>query len=119
MAQAGEVEVFRITPQVGKCYEHIEATRVEYVGKKGDLQSKYYSKNQPAYVGKFLRMETYGERDGSDTYAYFDDNGKKNTVKYSYEGMTCFTEVECKSGGGMRKRSKSTRRKLKTRKNRK
>ena len=27
MARAGEIEVFRINPEVGKCYKHVEATR--------------------------------------------------------------------------------------------
>jgi hypothetical protein len=121
MAQAGEVEVFRITPEVGKCYEHIEATRTLNI-RGGDR--KYYSENQPAYVGKFLRHERYGAGNGMETFAFFDDNGKENKVEYSFEGNTCFIEVKCKSGGGMRKsgmrkRSRKSRRKLKTRKNRK
>lgn len=123
MAEAGEVEVFRITPQVGKCYQHVEATRDDYIqGKR-----RYFSTNTPRYVGVFLRHEQYGQRNGADHYDFFDDNGTENKVTYSYEGMTCFIEVPCPNGGGMRKsgmrkRSKSTRRtrrKLKTRKNRK
>jgi hypothetical protein len=118
MARANEVEVFRITPEVGKCYEHIEATRSEYIG---GTKHRYFSENPSTYVGKFLRSEQYGQGDGADSYAIFDNNnnGKENKVKYSYEGYTCFKEVACKSGGGMRKRSRRTRRKLKTRKHRK
>jgi len=32
MAQQGEIEVFRITPEEGNCYEHIKATRSQYIG---------------------------------------------------------------------------------------
>jgi hypothetical protein len=121
MAQAGEVEVFRITPQVDKCYEHIEATRSVYIG---GGKYTYFSKNEPKYVGKFIIQKSHGDRNGAKYYDYFDDNGKENVVQYSYEGLTCFTEVKCKTGGGMRKsgirkRSRRARRKLKTRKNRK
>jgi len=116
MAKAGEVEVFRINPEVDKCYEHIEATRSESAG---GWQRRYFSENQPIYVGKFLRSEQHGAGNGASHYAFFDDNGKENKIQYSYEGRTCFKEVACRPGGGMRKRSRRTRRKLKTRKNRK
>jgi hypothetical protein len=116
MAKAGEVEVFSINPEVGKCYEHIEATRSEYTRGKG---FKYYTNNSPRYVGKFIREQRMGSGDGQTVTAVFDDNGTKNSVNYSYEGYTCFKEVPCKNSGGMRKRSRRTRRKLKTRKHRK
>jgi len=116
MAKAGEIEVFRMDPQVGKCYEHIEATRSVYVG-QGNY--RYFSENQPTYVGKFLRKEQFGQGNLAEYYSFFDNNGKENKIEYSYEGYTCFKEVACRPGGGMRKRSRRTRRKLKTRKHRK
>ena len=116
MGKASEIEVFRITPEVGKCYEHIEATRSEYMGQG---KHRYFSENSPRYVGKFTREVRMGSGDGQTVEAFFDDNGSENSVNYSYEGYTCFIEVQCKNSGGMRKRSRKTRRKLKTRKHRK
>jgi hypothetical protein len=113
MARAREMQVFRITPEVGKCYEHIEATRSEYIGSGNH---KHYSTNKPNYVGKYVRQERYGSGDGQDVIGIFDDNGKENRVNYSYEGYTCFNEVPCKEtatgffSGGYRKR-KNTKRK--------
>jgi hypothetical protein len=155
----GEIEVFRINPQVGRCYQHIEATRSQ---SNGLGFFSFFSTNQPRYVGKYIREESGGE--GGEIQDIFDDNGTENRVNYSYQGNTCFIEVPCKlnltskarnqalrniyenktgtsaapgngpanlirkyagielpkgSRGGMRKRSRRTRRKLKTRKHRK
>ena len=87
-AREGEIEVFRISPEVGKCYEHVEATRKEYIG---DGKSRYFTTNTPRYVGKFIRQERYGSGDGQEVIGIF-DNGR---VEYSY-GYTCFTEVPCR-----------------------
>ena len=94
MARAGEIEVFRIRTEVDKCYEHIEATRSEYLGGMGNF--RYFSTNQPRYVGKFIRQERYGSGDGGEVIDVFSDNGKEVRVNYSYEGFTCFIEVPCK-----------------------
>jgi hypothetical protein len=93
MAQSGEIEVFHNIPEEGKCYEHIEATRSQYIGAGN---SRYFSSNQPRYVGKFIRKERRGYGDGGEVWAIFNDNGRENRVDYSYEGNTCFTEVPCK-----------------------
>jgi len=134
MAKAGEVEVFRITPEVGKCYEHIEATRTD---PNAGRFTSYFSTNQPTYVGKYIHSYSKGELieeieipgghgrtrreivERATTYDVFDDNGKETRIKYSEEGNTCFIEVPCKTQGGMRKHFKNTRRKLKIRKHRK
>jgi hypothetical protein len=86
---AREFEVFQIRPEVDKCYEHIEATRKEYIG---DGKSRYFTTNQPRYVGKFIRKESYGSGDGQETIYIFDNGSVTNT----YEGYTCFTEVPCR-----------------------
>ena len=88
MANEGEIEVFRISPEVGKCYEHIEATREEYFGHG---KFRYFTTNTPRYVGKFIRQERKGHGDGVEVTGIF-DNGR---VNYSY-GFTCFTEVPCR-----------------------
>ncbi len=92
MARPGEIEVFRITPRVGLCYQHVEATRSVYLGRG---EHKYFSINEPRYVGKFVREVRTGWGDGGSTTAIFDDNGKENRVEYSYEGNTCFIEIPC------------------------
>ena len=115
MAMAGEIEVFSKSPEVGKCYKHVEATRSQFINGTRHL---YFSGNDPKYVGKFIREKRWGG--GGEQIRYiFDDNGTENIVDDSYEGNTCFIEVECKNIGGMRKRSRKIRRKLKTRKHRK
>ena len=115
MAQSGEIEVFRISPEEGKCYEHIEATRLQYIGAG---KSRYFSSNQPRYVGKFIRKER-GYGDGGKAWAIFNDNDRENRVEYSYEGNTCFTEVPCKLNKGAKGGSKKTRKSRKTKKSRK
>jgi len=117
MAKAGEIEVLSINPEVGKCYEHVEATRSEYTRGKG---FKYYTTNSPRYVGKFIREgRIQPANPDSLISSFFDDNGTENRINHSPEMNTCFIEVQCKNSGGMRKRSRRTRRKLKTRKHRK
>jgi len=92
MAQAGEIEVFRISPEVGKCYQHIEATRDVIIGLG---ERRYFSTNTPLYVGKFVRHLRYGYGNGGETHAIFNKGGDEIIVKYSYAGNTCFIEVPC------------------------
>ena len=122
MAEDGEVEVSLIKLEPGKCYEHIEITRRAYDNKEGAF--KYYSTNKAEYVGKFVNKVEDGYGDSLKVFAYFDDNETKKQVPYSQQGTTFFKEVSCDSVGGMRKRgmhkrSRKSRRNLKTRKNRK
>ena len=90
--RAGETEVFRIIPEVGKCYQHIEATRSVYIG---NANHRYFSTNKPRYVGKFIRQVRQGWGDGMDVTDIFNDGINENRVEYSYEGFTCFIEVPC------------------------
>ena len=84
-----EIEVYRITPEVGKCYETAEYTR-----KTGKYPNeKYFTMNTPKYVGKFVKTEQYGMGDGAKIFSVFNDNGNLKTVAYTYEGTTCFREV--------------------------
>ena len=84
-----EIEVFQLTPEVGRCYEYAESTH-----KLGRYPNeKYFTTNTPRYVGKFLRSENYRDQ---GFFSYFIDNdGKEQRVDYSYEGNTCFREVPC------------------------
>lgn len=98
MAAAGELEVFRITPEIGKCYKHVEATRSVWVDGPAPNRRRfrrYFSTKEPRYVGKFVSTHQQGSGDGAHTWDFFDDNGKVNRVDYSYEGNTCFIEVSC------------------------
>jgi hypothetical protein len=111
MAKPGEIEVFRISPSVGKCYQHVEATRSEYVG---EGNHRYFSTNTPTYVGTHVRDEWQGYGDGMSYTSIFNNNGKEVRVDYSYAGFTCFIKVPCILGGGAKSRKS---RKLNKRRN--
>jgi hypothetical protein len=91
----GETEVFAISPELGKCYKHVEATRTTGI----NPNEKYYTTNTPRFVGRFIREERYGYGDGASIFAFFQDDstGAENSVEYSYEGNTCFIEVDCET----------------------
>jgi hypothetical protein len=88
-----ETEVFRITPKKGNYYETVEATRSEYLG---NGKFKYFTTNKPELCGKHLRTEYYGFGDGGRIYEIFEKNGEEFRVEYSYEGFTCFNEINSK-----------------------
>lgn len=91
MAAPGEVEVFRIDPEVGKCYKHAEHTR-----RAGRWPNeRYFFTGEPRYVGRLLRTERQGYGDGGTVWSIFDNDGVQNRVDYSYEGRTSFVEVPC------------------------
>jgi len=89
-----EEEVFRdVNPVVGRCYDHVEATRRE--GIYPNIRYFAPSLNR-VYVGRFVREERRGFGDGQQIYAIFvDNNGQERRVQYSYGGNTCFIEVPC------------------------
>ena len=92
IARAGEQQVFKIILEVGKCYEHIEATRYVYMG--GENRT-YFSTNQPVYVGKYLRdVRVGGYGDGAEIFAIFQNPEEEKTIRISVN--TCFVEVPCK-----------------------
>ena len=89
-----ESEVFRLTPEKDKCYEHAEYTRKQ--GTWSEKNERYFTSIPPRYVGKHLRHESYGTGDGrEDLDIFIDENGKENRVDYTYEGRTSFREVPC------------------------
>lgn len=83
-----KVEVFRLTPEVGKSYSTAEFTVM--IGTYPN--QRYFTTGKLRYVGKFLRTERYGSGDGMSATSFFDDNGIINLVKYTYEGTTSFVE---------------------------
>jgi hypothetical protein len=97
MAAEGEVEVFRLSPEVGKCYEHAEYTR-STGGYPSKSAARYFYMGKPKYVGRFVVTERSGWGDGGNVWSIFNDKGVKNRVDYSYWGKTCFREVECDEG---------------------
>lgn len=89
----GEYEVYRISPEVGKCYMTAERSR-----KEGRFPNeRYYTNVKPRYVGEFKNRIRGGYGDNSSTTDYFhnDMTNKEEQVIYSYEGTTCFLEVDC------------------------
>jgi len=88
-----ETEVFRLTPIIGKFYEHAEYTR-----RTGRWPTeKYFVNKSPKYVGEFVRFAQGGYGDNGWRTDYFrDETGKEVEVPYTYEGTTCFREVSPK-----------------------
>ena len=99
-----EVEVFRLTPEVGKFYYTAEYTKK--VGTYPNYQ--YYTTNPLRYVGKFLRTERYGSGDGMTATSFFDDKGTINRVVYTYEGTTSFVELQGPSNENKAKKAQMT-----------
>ena len=109
MAAPGEVEVFRLTPEVGKCYKHAEYTR-----RTGRWPNeRYFFTGEPRYVGRFIETIHQGHGEGGYAWSIFDDDGVKNRVDYSYEARTSFVEVPCQ--GRPAEMGKSSRRSRKNR----
>jgi hypothetical protein len=97
MTSQENFEVFRITPEIhpDKCYEH-----AEYMTKTGTWSAKnerYFTSARPRYVGRKIRFTSGGYGDNSWQTDYFENEfGEEIAVPYSYEGRTCFREVECR-----------------------
>lgn len=86
-----EIEVFRLTPELGKYYETALLTRRE--GRFPD--QKYYTIHTPQYVGKFMIQMRSGYGDGVQVVDIFEnEKGEKVNVNYTYEGTTAYREVE-------------------------
>ena len=81
-----EVEVFRLTPQIGKKYHTALWTRrIGYYP-----NDRYYTTNPLVYVGWYRRTERFGPDTIID---FFDIDGKEVRVEYTYEGTTSFVEA--------------------------
>ncbi len=94
MTETTEFEIFRITPDVNDlCYEYAESTRIE--GRYPN--ERHFTNIPPLYVGRLIQIATGGYGDNRWRTDLFQDNlGDKHTVKYSYEGKTCFRIVPCR-----------------------
>jgi hypothetical protein len=90
-------EVFRIVPDIHpeKCYEH-----AEYMTSTGTWSAgneRYFTTTRPRYVGRKIRFASGGYGDNGWQTDYFENEfGEEIAVPYSYEGRTCFREVECR-----------------------
>jgi hypothetical protein len=104
MSKVGETEVFRITPDIGKCYMHAEHTR-----QSGSYpKERYFSNSKPNYVGQCIGTFRDGYGDGANSWSIFNDNGIENRVDYSYEGKTSFIEVPCQEPTEKNKKRKQS-----------
>lgn len=81
------IEVFRMVPVEGKYYK-----TAKYTEKRNN---KYYTTNNLEYLGKYIKhVAGGGYGDNQEHYALFEKDGVENYLKYDYDGMTCFVEVE-------------------------
>jgi hypothetical protein len=87
-----EEEVFRdVNPVVGRCYEHVEATRREGISPN----IRYFAPSlNRVYLGRFVEERRNGFGDGQQIiFAIFVDNNDVYMVPYRRD--TCFIEVPC------------------------
>lgn len=89
-----EEEVYRITPIIGRYYETAEYTRK--TGKYLLNTEQYFTKKDNIkYVGKLIQHEHSGFGDNAEHWEVFEnDEGFITKIEYTYEGTTCFREVE-------------------------
>ena len=84
-------EVFRIIPVLGRHYKWAESTIS--IGTGVD-ERRFAPIENIIYVGKLVKIETGGTRDGSwrrDIFRQY--NGEEAMVNWCYLGNTCFIEV--------------------------
>jgi hypothetical protein len=79
-----EIQVYRISPELGKHYWYAESTR-----KHDNLI--HFTTNDLKYVGMFVREERIGHGD-NQLFAYFNNNGVEEKIQYSFN--TCFIETD-------------------------
>jgi hypothetical protein len=82
------IEVFRISPVLGKKYETATYTR-----KEGTWPHEKYYTDRVKYVGEFLHHGSEGYRDNAIHWDTFLLNNRPIQVFYNYDGTTCFREV--------------------------
>jgi hypothetical protein len=80
-----EIQVYRISPELGKHYWHAESTR-RY---NDDI---HFTTNDLKYVGMFVRKESLGGHGDNQLFAYFNNNGLEEKIQYSFN--TCFIETD-------------------------
>jgi len=95
-----EIEVFRITPTIGKNYYAILATTRtvwdnDIPAPWGKGNNRYYAPaNHKRYMGTFISSHSYGSGDGKVYMEIYIKNGKRIELKYDYDGKTCLIEVD-------------------------
>ncbi len=86
------IEVFRLTPTVGKTYMAAIKTQKVYI--KGVGSRYYIERENLIYMGKFVKGVKEGHGDGGKYYELYERDGEICRLDYDYEGMTCLLEVE-------------------------
>ena len=89
--EENEFEVYRLSPEEGKYYE--TATYTRKTGLYRLKNEKYYTTNPLKYVGLFIKTERTGYGDNGQVCSIFDNYGEEVRVDYTYEGTTCFVEI--------------------------
>lgn len=94
-----EIEIFRVTPTVGKHYYAILATRTFYDKNApapwGKGNHRYFAKEtDKRYMGVFTSSWNSGSGDGKTYTEIYMKNDKRIELNYDYEGNTCLIEIE-------------------------
>jgi len=94
-----EIEVFRLTPTVGKHYYAILAQRTYYDKQApapwGKGNHRYYApETHKRYMGVFTSSWNSGSGDGKTYSEIYIRDGKRIELNYDYEGHTCLIEAD-------------------------
>ena len=88
-----EVEIFRISPKPDTYYEFATFTRE--TGEHRKNNKRYFTNKTPQYVGLFIETLRSGYGDGGQVWSIFEqEDGTRIRIDYTYEGTTCFKEVD-------------------------
>jgi hypothetical protein len=90
MARAGETEVFLNIPRVGRCYTYSNA-RSDFI--RGDY--RYFIRDEPVYVGRFVERWMGGSGDGRGWRHTFNRDGVEHTIYEKYDCEAMFFEAPC------------------------
>ena len=85
-----EVEVFRLTPEVGKCYQYAEATREE---EDENLRTRYFTTNRLEFVGICRSNEGNNYYFSPDVEGTIDQDKELRVIGKSKNPF--FREVHC------------------------
>jgi hypothetical protein len=93
------IEVFKLTPTVGRHYLAALADRNiskrKWTSKGYHYEYQYFvNKNELRYVGVYVKSKKYGFSDGTTYEEYFNKNSELVKLTYDYDCRVCLLEVK-------------------------